>query len=1113
MTNLLADIKSHFSIGESLLEVDEIPQLAADAGYDAAALCDTMTISGMPDFTRKCRDLGIKPIIGVRLRIVDTLDKVEKQKASFIKLFILSEEGFRIITRLLSVANQEDHFHYKPRLIWDDVLSALEHAKDHIAYASNSLYSAIRNKEHPDMLEKIGALLGRSLTFCEVTAAHSAVWDRQAAEAYAAAEKGFPILLSSPVIYPRDGMLNVVGLMNSISSNLKINRGDDYKPFVDTYTPREKGELVRAAAEQFKRLRRMGHNFDPMLLKGFAVGWKRLCDAVTWQWDKMDVCLPQMAADENAELTRLCKEGLKQRLASDVFGDRPHRDQLKAYADRLKYELGVLTDMGFAGYFLLTREIVMWSKENGIRVGPGRGSVGGSLVAYVLGITDVDPIRFELIFERFINPERLDLPDADLDFMSTRRHEVIKHIEQTYGEDRVAGISNYSTMGSKSVLQDITRIFDMEMIDRTVSKQVPEERATGIPLERAAEESAAVGAFAARHPEKWALALQIENKNRSLGRHAAGIVIAGEELTRRAVVERRSGEPTVNWDKRVVEDMGLVKMDILGLSTLDLIEVALRKVKARHGRTIDMNTIPLNDEDVMDAFGRGRTVGVFQFESGGMRKLLKNLRAGGPLTFDDITAATALYRPGPMDSGLLDDFVAIKQGMMTEHYEHPSMQASLEETYSVIVYQEQIMRVAQDLCGFTMAQADHLRKAMGKKDAEKMGKLRPQFVGGAVAAGMDEDKAEELWDKAEKFAGYAFNKSHAVEYSLISYQAMWLKVNYPLEFFAAAMTILSDDKRPGLLKDAAQAGITVLPPDINTSTNEFEILDDETIVAALSVVKNVSAKASVEIMTKRAEGGRFTSIEDIQKRCVKRLVNKRVIENLDKVGAFARMEKQIPADDDRRRPDQLELCPTIMSGGAIVTRDLHHCKVTKAAIRDELQAVRDEMGEEAILVLPRMGRNPKFMVITDGPGWSEEQGGRFTEGKSFGYIAEALMETGLEIADGYWTGLSKLPKPAGQKLYPMEQLKAFEPLLRKEIEITNPQVIVVLGTNVMRMLLPKMKGGIIDHATKVVYMPASAEGGDDRNIVLGFNPGMIAFDDAKREVLIETFRKVSEMVL
>lgn len=1108
---LLADAKSHFSIGESLLLPKDVAQQAKASGYKAAALCDTMSISSMPEFTKACDAEGIKPIIGVRLRIVPTLDHVDKVHTVFPKIYILTDDGFKIVTKLLSLANDEEHFYRVARLLWSDLIDALKDAQGHIAYSTGSLYSALRDENVSDVTKEISNALTRSMTFVEIAPGNSAVWDRTAEVGYQLAEKlDLPILLSRPALFEGESM-TALGLMHSIANNHKRRYGEDFQPHLCDYVTLPPKTLASEAIKQVKRLQMWKPGLQPYGLKTFQQSWDALTDAVEYKWQKLDVTLPKMADDEDAELWRLAKIGLKKRMTTEVFGHKP--DDLKTYVARLKYEMDVLTSMGFAGYFLLTRDIVMWAKDNGIRVGPGRGSVGGSLVAYALEITDVDPIRFNLIFERFINPERLDLPDADLDFMSTRRHEVFEYIREKYGEDYTAGIANYVTLASRGALSDLGRIMDVKNV-HLITKILPEEGGSPISLERAIAEVPEVTKFAAENREFWDLSRAIEGRMRTLSQHAAGVVVAGEPIINRAVVERRKGSRTVNWDKDVVEDMGLIKMDILGLSTLDLIDVALRKIKERHGIDVDLSQIPLDDPKVLKAFGEGKTVGVFQFESGGMRRLLKDLNSTGDITFDDVTAATALYRPGPMEAGLMDDYVSIKAGDMAEHYEHEALRGALSSTYSVIVYQEQVMRIAQDLCGFTMAEADHLRKAIGKKNLKKMEEQGGHFIEGAVKSGMDEDAAQSLWDKIVKFAGYAFNASHSVEYTLISYQSMWLKTYYPAEFFAGALTILSSEKRPGIVADAESVGIKVLPPDVNVSTHEFEVIDDKTLTASLPVINGLSEKGALEIARARKDGP-FKSMVDFEERVTKRIINIRVRERLNLIGAFASIEPdQPPADDPERQKYQLEIIPTIMSGGIRVTRIPN----TKGKFKKDLNEVLNKMVDrpdpswgDGVMCLPRTGKDARFMVVFDGPGRDDERAATFRPEDSDA-ISKSLSDAGLSVHDAYWTALCKVPKKHGEKIYDPEVIRTFGEVLKQEIDIVNPQVVLVLGTAAARFFNPGMKGGITDHCGKVIYQPAEEGKINDRNIILGITPGMIYFDGSKQVMLDDVFAKVSEMI-
>jgi DNA polymerase-3 subunit alpha len=776
-------------------------------------------------------------------------------------------------------------------------------------------------------------------------------------------------------------------------------------------------------------------------------------------------------------------------------------------------------------------------------VGPGRGSVGGSLVAYLIGITDVDPIRFNLLFERFINPERLDLPDADLDFMSTRRHEVIDYLAGKYGADRVAGISNFGTLASASALRDTGRMFELDNSVLAPTKLVPKEHGISASLTEAADAVAELDNLRKTYPDIWNHALKLEGAVRNFSQHAAGVVVAGEPLTNRAVVETRGEDiPVTNWDKRVVEDWGLVKMDILGLSTLDTLEIARRYIKDRHGIDVRYIDLPLEEPDVMAAFARGDTTGVFQFESPGMRKLLRDLAKGGTLTFEDIAAATALYRPGPMDSGMLDEFVAIKQGRSTPYYEHPNMEAALGPTGGVIVYQEQVMQLSVDLAGFTGAQADHLRKAMGKKDADKMAEMRSKWVDGCgVTSGMDPTTAGNLFDKIEAFAGYGFNRSHSVEYAIISVWTMWARVRYPAEYFAATLSIVdNEDKIPGLVADARSCGIELLPPDINLSTDRFTIPDDKHILAPFSAIKGISettARRIVELREanrgmvkvrdkKKRDGtlepvyeqdktgavkGRFDSVEEFEMTAglAGSKVNSAVVEKLKTVGALASLDPTaLPARHPDRRRDQMELMPGLIADAVKADRvtDTKDPFLRQKIVHlvQEYRKCQDCDLAGQLHPAIRTGDTAKFMVVEDCPTWQEEKAEKFLMGDAADCIKRAINEAGLSPKDGYYTALVKAKK--NDKFLSREQLNGCTGFFERELELIKPPIIVALGSATIKKLLPGTKN-VSELVGKVIY-----DAKLDASIVCGINPGMIHFDASKQEVLNMVFAKVAEIL-
>ena len=743
-------------------------------------------------------------------------------------------------------------------------------------------------------------------------------------------------------------------------------------------------------------------------------------------------------------------------------------------------------------------------------------SAAGSLVAYLIGITDVDPIRFGLIFERFLNPDRIDYPDVDTDFMSSRRNEVIKYMTEKFGSECVGGISNYTTLGAASAIRDVGRMYELPQDELKCTKVIE----LGMSLDDA-KDLPEISRFAESHPHEFSISKNLEGAMRSLGRHAAGVVVAGEPLINRAVVESRNGEITVNWDKRVVEDFGLIKLDILGLSTLDTLSLIAQKVKQRHKVDIDWTSIPLDDEKVLEQFANGETKGIFQFTGGGMINLLRSMSSGGRrLTFEDVYAATALFRPGPLQSGMTEQYVNIKQGIVKPMYDHPNMEPALRETRGVIVYQEQVMQIARDLCGYTMGEADTLRKIMGKKEPDKMEKQREKFVAGAVSvSGMDEAQASHLFDQIAAFAGYGFNKSHAVSYALISYQCIWAKTYYPAEFFAAALSIASEGELGRIVKDAYERNIHVVPPDINHSSASFEIGHDsrrcqDILYAPLNAVKGLSENGTKAILEAReAAGGAFRDKAHFLATVNKRLINVRVQDSLDRVGAFCSID---PSAIDPRHPDRLkdqkELLPHLMINNVKANRFMNidgFVAVELAKICEEIRALdTDDDGIRSngqTYCVPTHGKKPKFMFITDCASHSEDKAAAFGEGKSFDYTMIALKEAGLKKSEGYYTGLVKAKKK--DKTISNEEITKWFGYLDREIELLKPAVIVAAGGAVARHLVPDVKGGWETISGQVVYDVKR-----DCSIIFAPNPQMTYIKPEVQDKLIEIMNAVKEMI-
>ncbi|TSP13995.1 DNA polymerase III subunit alpha [Cupriavidus campinensis] len=1116
-------VRSDFSIGESIFQVDKIVETAKSLGYESVALVDTMSVHAMVDFSTRAKKAGIKPIVGCRLRVYEdpfykTPKKMEIEKGALvkdnrsysIKVYVKSEKGMKGLIGLLSRAASKEQFYYHARTGLDDVL-----ALEDVVVTTGDFHNLFTYPEHDDVVSKLLSRFKNDF-YVELVPVDTPLFDTTNAKALkSAAYFACDTVATYPALYKEAADAPTLEVMSCIANQHKMEDRWRLIQYVQDFHMHPTADLWPRVKGAAARVAKWGAMSDNAAWAKAVLNANQIAAKCSYVFGKLPVSLPKMAEDEVATLKRKCIEGWKKRFSAPVLGHQPTAAETPAYRDRLVFELGVLEKMGFCGYFLLVEDMVNWAKDNDIRVGPGRGSVGGSLVAYLLGITDVDPIRFNLLFERFINPERLDLPDADLDFMSSRRHEVVEYLSTKYGADRVAGISNYSTMASASAVRDSGRVFGLSGLDLTATKLVPKEHGQSVALSDAAKMVPEIEKFTHDYPKVWAHALRLEGAMRNFGQHAAGVVVAGEPLVNRAVVETRTeGIPVTNWDKRVVEDWGLVKMDLLGLSTLDVLEIARQYIRERHGKDVDYLKLPWEEPAIMDAFGRGDTTGVFQFESAGMRKLLKDLAKGGRLTFEDISAATALYRPGPMDSGLMDDYVAIRQGVREPFYEHDAMKPALEPTLGVIVYQEQVMQLSRDLAGFTGAEADHLRKAMGKKDKDKMAEMRSKWVEGCEKhIGMDSYTAGELFDKIEAFAGYGFNKSHSYEYSLISYWTMWVRVNYPAEYFAACMSIVKEDKLPGLVKDARECGIEVLPPDVNKSGVRYVIPEDNFILAPFTAVAQVSDNTAARIVELRArEGGKFADEDHFRTVCGEKgsKVNKTVVENLNLVGALASIQPgSKPARSLDRRKDQIKLLPGLVIDSVKAERSTDAKEpFLRAKIVDLVREYSgckgcDLSGNPHPIV--RFGGDIKFMVVFDNPTWEEEKAGKTLEGATAEFVKAAIKEVGLNVRDGYFTSLVKAKKT--DKFLSNAQINGCKQHLVREVELIKPPIIVALGNQAIKHFVPGLKGGAAELAGKTYYDEKL-----DATIVCGINPGQVIYDPTKLEILEAVFEKVQDMI-
>lgn len=1113
--NTLLGIRTDFSLGESAIASEKVVEIATRLGQKHVAVADTMRVDALIDVSKAAAKAGVEAHIGVRLRIVDEKDqdgamlrdkKAKNKAAYYIKAFPKDEDGMRQLFKLVSRGFDEDRFYFAARLSLDDVLEHL--TPDHCVITTGDSENLFTAADSRALYKRLYDVFSDSL-FVELVPIPQPYFERGNVEALKAiSEVGGQAMITSPVLFDGDGY-ETWHLNGAIQNRHDFKRGFFNDPWWKDFTAKTPLETATLASKTQDGMRLLDPslNYAGVWSKAFTIGNTAFLAQTAYRWKKAPIALPSLATDPDAAVLKACKDGIPARLGTEVFGYKPTPQEVKdVYLPRLQYELGVLRTLKFADYFLVVADLVNWAKREGIMVGPGRGSVGGSLVAFLMGITDIDPIRFGLLFERFINPSRNDLPDADLDFMSTRRDEIIHYLEDKYGTDRVGGINNYGVLGSASSVKDVARVYGMNTMEITATKFIPKEHGQPVSLEEAHEQVGELQRFAQENPKVWKGALKMQGVMRSYGRHAAGTIVSGVPLIERAVVEADGGNRKVNWDMRVVEEQGLVKLDVLGLSTLDTLARAAEYIRQRHGgKRIDLMRIPLDDEETLKAFSRGDTIGIFQFEGGAARRILKDMAQTSDLTFNDLVAANALNRPGPIDAGLVTDYVDARNGNRIINVPHPNMAPALSETFNVIVYQEQVMRIAVDLCGFTLSEADKLRKAMGKKDKVLMATFRQQFVDGAKShSGMPDVVAGEIFDQIEVFAGYAFNKSHAAEYSLISFQAMWLKVHYPVEFYAAALSTVGEDKLQILMSDAKIRGIEVRPPDINISTGEFEIATDTLLFIPFNRVKGISDNTTNAILTAR-KSGPFTSIADLQNRVERRKCNVRHVESLDKIGAFARIEpNQHDALHDSRRRDQMSLLPGLMSGVVTADRDIPRDKFTLARLMEIIADV-EAVDPHAFHAKPVLGGKARMMVVTDAPNRTEEFAKRLTEGESFQYTSAALTIADMSRNDAYWTALVKKRKSG--KMLSATEIKTYTPFLEREIELLKPPLIVTLGSAAARFFVPELKGSIDDHVGRLFWSEKL-----DAMILIGFNPQTIYHSPEKLDNLAHVFELAKSII-
>jgi DNA polymerase-3 subunit alpha len=888
-------LHTDYSLLDGACDVDKLVAHVDKIGQKAVAMTDHGNIFGAVHFFDAAKKKGIKPILGCELYICQAEDhraKGDGDKYNHLLVLAENEEGYRNLVRLTSEAALHG-FYRKPRVSKNFLA---RHTKGLIGFSGCLAGEVSQHLMAGDYEKAKGVagnyeeMFGRGNFFLEIQD-HGLEPDKAVTEAMFRMEKDLdiPLIATNDSHYIADEDSRAHEVLLCVQTAGSMNDPKRFKFDTNEFYIKSADEMARLFAHA------------PHVLSG-TMQFPERCNL---KLNKVDNPFPEFPVPEGMDLDgyfeQVCREGLAKRLATNVAHLRA-RGLLKKteaeYQQRLQREIDCIKQMKFPGYFMIVWDFIRYAREQNIPVGPGRGSAAGSLVAYCMEITDVDPLQNELLFERFLNPERVSMPDIDIDFCMNRRGEVIEYVRRKYGTDQVAQIITFNTMAAKAAIKDVGRALDMPYgeVDR-IAKMIPPT--IGITIEQALKDKGPLATAYESEPTVRGLidtAMRLEGLVRGAGVHAAGVVIAPQPLTELVPVTRTKDDAVVtSYDMKAIEKMGLLKMDFLGLTTLTVIDDALKLIEQTKGERIDMAKIPLDDAKTYEqVFHRALTSGVFQFESGGMRDVLRRYK---PTTVEDLTALNALYRPGPIQGGMIDDFIERKWGRRAVEYMFPELEVILRETLGVIVYQEQVMQISSAIGGYSLGGADLLRRAMGKKDPAEMAKQRDIFMAGAAKGKFPKDRAGQLFDLMEQFAGYGFNKSHSAAYALLAYHTAYLKTHYPVEFMAALLT--SETSKPEnvvkYISECKEMGIAVVPPDVQISAASFtpSRLPDgtEAIRFGLAAIKNVGGNAITSILEARtklhAEGKPgFTTLWDFCEQIDLRLLNKRVLESLIKAGAM-----------------------------------------------------------------------------------------------------------------------------------------------------------------------------------------------------------------------------------
>ena len=893
-------LRTEYSLEDSLVRIKPLIKSVVQQNMPAVAVTDFNNFFALVKFYKEAEAAGVKAILGADLRVINPNNLGE---TSHLLLLVQNVIGYKNLTEIISLAYKEGQRQGKPYIKLDWLNGRSEGLIALSGGVNGSLGQALisgRSDDADKLLKELESFFPNRF-YIELQRT-----GRYGEDQYINAAISFAQTHKKPVVATNDVVFIDASEFEAHEARVCIHEG---RTLGDPRRERRYSnqQYLRSAEE-------MSNLFED--LPEALVNTVEIAKRCTIELQLGQSFLPEFPIPEKMTpseyFMHISEQGLENRFASSSSNLSISDKNL--YRERLKAELKIIIEMGFTGYFLIVMDFIRWAKDEKIPVGPGRGSGAGSLVAYALKITDIDPIMYDLLFERFLNPERVSMPDFDIDFCMDGRDRVIAYVADRYGHDSVSQIVTFGTMAARAVVRDVARVQgkSYSLADR-LSKMIPFE--VGMTLERAYTQEKILRQWIEEDSdieEIWSLALKLEGIIRNCGKHAGGVVIAPTKIIDFSPIycDEGGGARLTHFDKNDVEDVGLVKFDFLGLRTLTIIDRTLSMINGSKGiydKPLVLENIPLNDSDTYKLMQSGDTTAIFQLESRGMKELIRKL---GPDRFEDIIALVALFRPGPLQSGMVDDFIDRKKGRAKISYPHPEYQhhclkQCLESTYGIILYQEQVMQIAQVMGGFTLGKADLLRRAMGKKDVVKMAEQRESFLAGAKRKGFTERLASNIFELMEKFAGYGFNKSHSAAYALIAYQTAWLKTHYPSEFMAASISSDMDntDKVVSFIEECRHLDLVLLPPDINKGDFQFSVNDEREILYGLGAIKGVGAGPVANIVDSRREGGPFRDIFDFCDRVDYRKVNKRVLDALIRSGALDQFSQ---GDINHRRAILLE---------------------------------------------------------------------------------------------------------------------------------------------------------------------------------------------------------------